>query len=243
MIGGMPRALVLVHTTAPGTGVRNAGTVLPALQEQGFAVTIGSLVEEGASVPEAFDLLVVMGSAESVADDALPWLPRELAFLHRVLDAGTPVLGICFGGQLLARALGGTVGRAPRSERGFVDLGTTDAEVLPPGTWIEFHDDAFTLPPGATEIARNDVCVQAFTHGAHMGVQFHPEITPDVLAQWVESWGDRGRVAVEAEFDLAGLVAELDGRAADSAAACRHLVARFCARLAHAGRAVAVASD
>ncbi|MBW0114877.1 type 1 glutamine amidotransferase [Pseudonocardia abyssalis] len=230
----MSRALVLVHTTAPGDGIRNAGTIAPALAEQGFDVTIGSLVEEGTPVPETFDLLVVMGSAESVADDALPWLPRELAFVRRTLAAGVPVLGICFGGQLLARALGGTVGRAPRPERGFVTLGTADADVLPPGTWIEFHDDAFTLPPGAVEIARNDVCVQAFTHGAHMGVQFHPEITPDVLAQWVESWGSRGREAVEAEFDLAGLVAELDGRAAASAAACRDLVARFCARLPHA---------
>lgn len=230
----MSRALVLVHTTAPGHGVRNAGTILPALAEQGFEVTIASLVEEEASVPEAFDLLVVMGSGHSVADDALPWLPRELAFVQRTIAAQVPVLGICFGGQLLARALGGTVGRARRSERGFVDLGTADAAVLPPGTWIEFHDDAFTLPPGAVEIARNDVCVQAFTHGVHMGLQFHPEITPDVLAQWVESWGDRGRAAVEADFDLAGLVAELDERAEASAAACRDLVARFCARLPHA---------
>ncbi|GAA3221933.1 type 1 glutamine amidotransferase [Pseudonocardia petroleophila] len=241
----MSRAFVLVHTTAPGDGVRNAGTIVPALAEQGFAVTIGSLVGDGASVPapEGLDLLVVMGSAESVADDALPWLARELSYLHRVLDAGVPVLGICFGGQLLARALGGTVGRAVRSERGFVALGSADPDLLPPGTWIEFHDDAFTLPPGAVEIARNEVCVQAFTHGAHLGVQFHPEITPDVLAQWIESWGERGRAAVEAEFDLDGLVAELDGRAAASAAACRDLVARFCARLPHARRAVGRTAD
>jgi GMP synthase (glutamine-hydrolysing) len=241
----MRRALVLVHTTAPGDGIRNAGTILPALTEQGFDVTVGSLLDDGATVPgpDELDLLVVMGSAESAADDTLPWLARELAHLHRALDAGVPVLGICFGGQLLARALGGTVGRAPRSERGFVTLGTTDAAVLPPGTWIEFHDDAFTLPPGAVEIARNEVCVQAFTHGPHLGVQFHPEITPDVLAQWIGSWGDRGRAAVEAEFDLAGLVAELDGRAAASAAACRDLVTRFCARLPHARRAVGRTAD
>ncbi len=241
----MPRALVLVHTTAPGAGVRNAGTIVPALTEQGFAVTVGSLVDDDASVPgpEELDLLVVMGSAESAADDTLPWLARELTYLHRVLAAQVPVLGICFGGQLLARALGGTVSRAPRSERGFVTLGTADAAVLPPGTWIEFHDDAFTLPPGATEVARNEVCVQAFTHGPHLGVQFHPEITPDVLAEWIESWGSRGRAAVEAEFDLAGLVVELDGRAGASAAACRDLVDRFCARLPHAGRAIGRAAD
>lgn len=179
----MPRALVLVHTTAPGAGVRNAGTVLSALREQGFEVAIGSLVDDGAAVPgpDELDLLVVMGSA--------------------------------------------------------------DPAVLPPGTWIEWHDDAFTLPPGATEIARNDVCVQAFTHGAHLGVQFHPEITPDVLAQWVESWGGRGRAAVEAEFDLAGLVTDLDARAEASAAACRDLVARFCARLPHTRGAVGTAPD
>lgn len=64
-----------------------------------------------------------------------------------------------------------------------------------------------------------------------------------VLARWTESWGERGRVAVEARFDLAGPVAELDGRAATSAAACRGLVARFCARLRRTRRAVGTAAD
>ncbi len=228
----MRRALVLAHAPVPGRGERNVGTVGPALREQGLDVTVGSLVAGSAPVPapDEVDVLVILGAAEAAYDDTVRWLADELAFLRRALDAGTPVLGICFGAQLLARALGGTVARAVRPERGFVTLGSVDPEVLPAGTWMEFHYDAFTLPPGAVALARSDVGLQAFTAGPHLGVQFHPEITPDVFASWRTGWSPRTAARVAAEIDLDGLVAELDARSPACAAACRDLVARFCAR-------------
>ncbi|HEY0814141.1 MAG TPA: type 1 glutamine amidotransferase [Pseudonocardia sp.] len=234
----MARALVLVHRPLPDPGGHYVGTMVPALRELGYAVTVGTLVEACAPVPEPaeLDVLVIMGSAESAYDDTVSWLARELTFVRRALDVGTPVLGVCFGGQLLARALGATVGRAPRPERGFVTLGSADPAVLPAGTWMEFHYDAFTLPPGAVELARNDVGVQAFTHGRHMGLQFHPEITPDVFASWTAAWPPAARAAIEAEVDLAGLAAEIDARADTLAAACRDLVTRFAARQAGSTR-------
>ncbi|MBA3906637.1 MAG: type 1 glutamine amidotransferase [Pseudonocardiales bacterium] len=230
----MARALVLVHSPLPEPGGHYVGTMAPALRELGYTVTVGTLVEGGEPVPEPeqLDALVILGSAESASDDSVPWLSRELTFVRRALEIGTPVLGVCFGGQLLARALGATVGRAPRPERGFVTLGSADPAVLPAGTWMEFHYDAFTLPPGAVALARNDVGVQAFTHGPHLGLQFHPEITPDVFAHWVAAWPSKARAAIEAQLDLAALTAELNARAEASAAACRDLVARFCARQA-----------
>ncbi len=227
----MTQALVLVHSLAAASGVRRVGTIFPALREQGFAVTVATLVAGGDPVPEpdGLGVLVIMGAAESAYDDTVPWLAAELAYVRRALDSGTPVLGICFGGQVLARALGATVGRAPRPERGFVTLGSADPAVLPAGTWMEFHYDAFTLPPGAAELARNEVGVQAFSHGPHLGLQFHPEITPDVFASWVATWPPKARAAIGAQLDLPGLTAEIARRADASASACRDLVARFCA--------------
>jgi GMP synthase-like glutamine amidotransferase len=228
----MRRALVLAHAPVPGRGERSVGTVGPALREQGFDVVVGSLVAGSAPVPapDAIDVLVILGSPEAAYDDTVPWLADELTYLRRTLDADIPVLGICFGAQLMARALGGSVARAVRPERGFVTLGSADPEIVPAGTWMEFHYDAFTLPPGASPLARSDVGLQAFTFGPNLGVQFHPEITPDVLASWRAGWSPRTASSVVAELDLDALVAELDDRAPTCAAACRDLIARFCAR-------------
>jgi GMP synthase (glutamine-hydrolysing) len=229
-IGDMTDALVLVHSPVPQPGVRHVGTIAPALNELGYRVATATMATgDPVPSPERCPLIVIMGAAESANDDSVPWLAAELAYVRRALDSGTPVLGICFGGQLLARALGATVGRAPRPERGFVTLGSADPAVLPAGTWMEFHYDAFTLPPGAVELARNDVGVQAFRHGPHLGLQFHPEITPDVFASWVAAWPPKARAAIGAQLDLPGLTDEIARRAEASASACRDLVARFCA--------------
>jgi GMP synthase (glutamine-hydrolysing) len=227
----MPRALVVVHETDPVRQRRIPGTVLPALAEQGVEADIATFLA-GGQVPDPADrdLVVVMGSAHAAYDDALPWLAPELAFLRRAVEVGTPVLGICFGGQALARALGATVGRAPEPERGFVDLGTLRPDVLPAGRWMEFHYDAFTLPPGAEELSRNAVALQAFGFGPHLGLQFHPEITPDVFAAWFEARPPDVRAAVAAEVDLEAVRVELATRADDLADACRALIAGFLAR-------------
>ncbi|GAA2884963.1 type 1 glutamine amidotransferase [Pseudonocardia halophobica] len=227
----MPRALVVVHETDPLRQRRIPGTVLPALAEQGVDAEIATFMG-GGRVPDPADrdLVVVMGSAHAAYDDSLPWLAPELAFLRRAVDVGTPVLGICFGGQALARALGGTVGRAPEPERGLVDLDTLRPDVLPAGRWMEFHYDAFTLPPGAEELSRNAVALQAFALGPHLGLQFHPEITPDVFDAWFESKPSDVRAAVAAEVDLDAVRAELVTRADELADACRSLVADFLAR-------------
>jgi GMP synthase (glutamine-hydrolysing) len=226
------RALVLVHDPDPARRAVGVGTVEPALAALGFDVTVTTLVTgDAAPDPAEVDVVVVLGAAESAYDDAVPWLAAELDLVAAAVRATTPVLGICFGAQLLARVLGGEVGRAARSEHGFVTLDSDDPDLLEPGTWMEFHDDAFTLPPGALPLAANETGLQAFTLGPHLGVQFHPEITPAVFAAWAQVWTERGiGDTVAATVDLPALQAEIADRAPASAEACRRLVARFCAR-------------
>lgn len=230
-------ALVLVHEPVPGRGERDVGGIGPALAALGFAVCVTTLTDgRPPPDPRSATLVVVLGSEASASDDPgvdnrPEWLDAELAWLGRAVDAGTPVLGICFGAQALARVVGGRVHRASRSERGFVELAGLEPATLPAGTWMEFHDDTFTLPPGATALAANDVGVQAFRHGPHLGVQFHPEITPDAFAAWEEAWTEAGRaVAIGAATDLPALRAQVRDRDAVTRGACLDLVARFAAR-------------
>jgi len=222
----VPSALVLVHDTVPGRGERMVGTIGPALSELGIDTAVTTFLPGAPAVPDPadVDVIVVLGSSHAADDDAVPWLAAELDLLARAVGHGTPVLGICFGGQALARVLGATVGRAPRSERGFVALGSSDPDLVPRATWMQFHDDMFTLPADAQQISRNEVGLQAFTCGPHLAVQFHPEMTPDVFGAWVES-GD-----MPTDTDLDTMAAEIADRSTATEAACRALVANFCAR-------------
>jgi GMP synthase (glutamine-hydrolysing) len=222
-----------VHDAVPGRGEREVGTVGPALAELGFDVLVTAFRPGAPPVPDPadVDVIVVMGASEAAYDDSVPWLEAELDLIARAVGHGTPVLGICFGAQALARVLGGQVGSAPRPERGFVTLGSSDPELLPPGDWMQFHDDTFTLPVAAAQLARNAVGLQAFTCGPHLAVQFHPEITPDAFAAWLDAWDDAGVLEqLGSEVDLPGLAAEVEARTEATEAACRALVTRFCAR-------------
>jgi len=134
-----------------------------------------------------FDAIVLTGSVESVTR-ALPWAEAEAAFLRRADAAGVPILGICFGGQLLAHAFGGTVRRMPTKEIGWVEVDSTDPDV-PAGPWFAWHEDEFMPPPGAEVLARTDICVQAFRLGPHLGVQFHPEVSGPLARRWLDLGG------------------------------------------------------
>ena len=118
-------------------------------------------------------------------DDHIGWIPRERALLRKAVDADVSVLGICFGGQLLARELGGDAFRAGVSEIGWLPVRTKDPELVPEGPWFQWHFDTFTAPPGATVIADSEVGPQAYVIGRSMGVQFHPEVTPKIMDDWV----------------------------------------------------------
>lgn len=156
-------------------------------------------------------------------------MAAELELLRGAVAADVPVLGLCFGGQALAAALGAKVERAPTAELGWREITTDDPALVPAGPWLEWHYDRFTTPPNAIELARTADAPQAFRLGPHLGVQFHPEATVEIVTDWAHSDGVPDQ-APEATPEQ---------RAAARAAAFR-LFDAFLARADHTGRPVAL---
>lgn len=143
-------------------------------------------------------LMVFGGSMHPDQEEDHGWIPAELAVLRRALDAGTPVLGVCLGAQLLARAAGARVGPAREAEIGWHAVELTDAGradpvlgTLPPRVEaFQWHHYAFDVPPGATELARSPVCPQAYRLGDRAwGIQFHAEVRRAMVEDWLEEDG------------------------------------------------------
>lgn len=165
-----------------------AGTLASWAAHRNLDVVVG-VAGEPLPDPTTVGAIAVLGSIRGAWDDTVPWLADEIAYLRRAIAAGVPLLGICFGGQLLARLLGGAAHAADgRHENGWQDITTLAPDVVATGPWMEFHFDSFTAPPQAEVLAVSERCTQAFRAGAHLGVQFHPEITPAEFETWVARW-------------------------------------------------------
>lgn len=133
-----------------------------------------------------------LGSKHSPLDRDVPVVAATLALVEQAVEQEVPVLGLCYGGQVLADVLGGEVEPAPEPELGWYAVDSDDPELVPDGPWLEWHYVRFTLPPGAQQLARSAVGVQAFASGPHLGTQFHPESTIEIVEQWARS--DRERL-------------------------------------------------
>jgi GMP synthase-like glutamine amidotransferase len=155
--------------------------------------------------PAGYSFVASLGSKHSPRDQHEPAVIAELELLGRAVERDVPVLGLCYGGQALAHVLGGTVERAPVPELGWREIETDDPELIPAGPWLEWHYDRFTTPPSAVEVARTAHATQAFRHGVHLGTQFHPESTIDIVAGWASL--DAERLAEIGVADPAALIA------------------------------------
>jgi GMP synthase-like glutamine amidotransferase len=137
-----------------------------------------------------FDAVVLMGAPWSVSADAVAsWVIPEREQIRRADEAGVPILGICFGGQLLAAVFGGAVGFSPQPEIGWTEVTSDDEAVVPSGRWFQWHYDRWQVPTGAREIARNAASSQAFVLRRNLAVQFHPELSSTMLAGWLDNGG------------------------------------------------------
>jgi GMP synthase-like glutamine amidotransferase len=197
----MRRALVIQHAETGPPGLLGEW-----MDARGIAYDVHR-TDHGGPLPDPtrFAFVASLGSKRSPRDTDDPAVVAELELLARAVAAGVPVLGLCFGGQALAAVLGSRIEPAPRAELGWTTIETDHPEIVPAGPWLEWHYERFSTPPGATELARTEVGPQAFRHGRHLGVQFHPESTPAIVASWAAS--DRERIAALGHHDGPALIA------------------------------------
>jgi GMP synthase-like glutamine amidotransferase len=140
--------------------------------------------------PADHAFVVSLGHSRGSRDTHDPVVAAEHGLIARAVEQDVPVLGLCYGGQVLAEVLGGTVERAAVPELGWLgEIETDDAEQVPSGPWLSWHFDSWTVPADATELARTPAASQAFRLGPHLAVQFHPEATIPVVQDWARSDG------------------------------------------------------
>jgi GMP synthase-like glutamine amidotransferase len=139
-------------------------------------------------------VLAFGGSMHPDEDERYDWLEREEQLLREALAEGVPVVGVCLGAQMLARAAGARVGPASAPEIGWLAVELTPEGradpvlgVLPPTfEAFQWHHYAFETPAGGAELARSSVCPQAFRVGRAWGIQFHAEVTSSMVRAWTE---------------------------------------------------------
>jgi GMP synthase (glutamine-hydrolysing) len=171
------------------------GRIEPVLRQQGIQIIYADLYREDAYLPEMrnCDGLIFMGGPMS-ANDSLPYLAQEIRVMREAAARQLPILGVCLGAQLLAKALGAEVRRNPLPEIGWFEVELTDRGAADPvlsamnrvETVLQWHRDTFDLPQGAVWLARSERCPnQAFRIVPNIyAFQFHLEVTPEIIAQW-----------------------------------------------------------
>jgi len=192
-------------------------------QARGFAVAIADAPNFDAAAIANADLLIILGGNMGVYDTGEhPWIETEIALTRARLHANKPTLGLCFGAQLMAAALGARVTKGPANEIGWTEITLTPTgreSALAPLVGqrvLQWHGDTFELPAGAAHLAETARYQrQAFAHGPHaLALQFHLETTAAGLAGWLDDGHN------DPELAAAGLTAAqllADARAAEPA--------------------------
>ena len=177
-----------------------AGLLEEWARERGHAVTILRAVELGAGPwpdPTRFDAVAPLGAEQSVARSDDPWIAPQVAFLREAHERGVPVLGLCFGGQALAAALGGAVGTRPEPEIGWLDLEPPTAAGSRPALVRVARGRLHAAARRRRSSRGRACCPHAFRVGRSIGLQFHPEVTPEIVDGWIRD----GRATLAARAD------------------------------------------
>jgi GMP synthase-like glutamine amidotransferase len=184
---------VAIFRHAPTEGAGYFATVLERARVPWTLIKVDTC-ETVPADPRAFGGLAFMGGPMSVNDD-LAWIAPVLRLIRASVDAHVPVLGHCLGGQLISKALGGTVSRNPVKEIGWGEVVVAatpaaqrwfgDAKAINAFHW---HGETFTIPDGADRVLGNTHCEnQAFALGPHLAMQCHIEMTADMIDSWCET--------------------------------------------------------
>jgi GMP synthase (glutamine-hydrolysing) len=185
------KILVLVHVESEGPGTLGA-----FLESAGAEIRTARMYagDKLPSEPIGLDAIVTMGGPMNVyEEDAYPFLRRETILLRNAVDGNLPVLGLCLGAQMIAKARGARVTKSPAKEVGWGKVGLTDEgkrdsllSGLPDSLDVlQWHEDMFEIPEGGTLLASSEACPhQAFRYRNALGLQFHLEINEEMLREW-----------------------------------------------------------
>lgn len=208
------------------------GQIGEALAAAGLALEVRHPYARDALPPDAAGLtaLAVLGGAMDATEPALPYLRDVQALIADAARRDVPVLGLCLGGQLCSLALGGTVGRRPGGIRiGWLPVEPVGRDPLTAGMspatrLFRWHQDCFTLPPGATPLLAG---ADGFRLGSVCALQPHPEVDRAIVAGWCATYGSDAQLAAAGTSE-----AEAIAGAGRYAAAGRALLDAWCAEVA-----------
>jgi GMP synthase (glutamine-hydrolysing) len=223
------RVLSIVHQEDAAAGV-----FADAVAERGDELTEW-VISNGVppeSEPHSYDAVLVFGGAMHVDQESRhPWLRDEDALLRDLAARGVPMVGVCLGAQLIAKALGARVGAMPAPQIGWFDVEQTPEAAddavfsgLPHRfSSFQWHSYAFELPQNAVPLARDSACLQAYRAGeASWGIQFHAEVTRESLDDWF-----RSSKPANASLDVPGLQRETEEKIAEWNEFGKSLCGRF----------------
>ncbi|MGH7855957.1 MAG: glutamine amidotransferase-related protein [Candidatus Binatia bacterium] len=174
------------------------GTLDPLLRRAGFRIRYVNFGRHPHAEPDlaGYHGLVILGGPMNVDEvERYPHLATELRLIEQAIEREVPVLGICLGAQLIARALGAEVRPGRRKEIGWYDVATTPeaagdpllGHFRPVERIFQWHGDAFAIPRAAVRLASSDLCAnQAFRVGRNVyGFQFHLEVDAPMIERWL----------------------------------------------------------
>ncbi|MFJ5297116.1 hypothetical protein ACIQAL_11410 [Pseudomonas sp. NPDC088368] len=177
------KAIVIQHS--PDTGIGLVGPILRDLH--GFELhTIDARTASFDDIdPDSGDIFVLLGSPTGVYETHIPWTAEELEFTKKLIALEKPIMGICFGAQMLAAAHGSEVKPMGYRDTGWL-INDDAIDELWAGPWFRWHGDNFNLPKGAQKLASAGTSIQGFQKGNTVGMQFHPEVDVGIINGWVE---------------------------------------------------------
>lgn len=204
------------------------GLLHDALTGHGLRVsTVRADLGEPLPDPASVRVAVALGSDGATGELARTWPQAQLDWLRDADRAGTAVLGIGSGAHALAVALGGGSQPAARSQHGWIQVSSSVPRWIAPGPWLAWREDVVRPPRNARVLALSALGPEAFTANGHLGVQFHPEVTPEIVRDWVSRPGDR-------VFDSQGILEATWRDHAAAETATRRLASGFLRSLAPA---------